>query len=382
MDLIEKLEILSEDAKFDLCGSYLCSPQEIRRKSTIYGWIYPTTLPNGTTVRLLKTLLSNDCIHNCYYCANRADRPFKRLSFTSDEMVRLFLEMKRRNLVDGLFLSSAVTKSPKETMENMLKVAEILREVYKFKGYIHLKILPESSEDYLIRAMELADRVSINLEAPKKEYLTKIAPQKNFDNLFKKIEIINKLLLKDKRPKYGFTTQFVVGAENEKDKEILYTVYNLYKKYNLNRAYFSAFKPIPMTPFEDLPPTSTWREHRLYQADFLLRKYNFSLEELIFQSDGNLYINEDPKWIWAINHPEFFPIEINKANLNELLRIPGIGPICAKRIINERKKNKIRNIKDLEKLGVVVKRASKFILINGKRPTEERQLELFNAFYF
>lgn len=374
MHISEKLEILSKDAQFDLCGSYLCSPESVRRKPSINGWIYPTMLPNGKTLRLLKTLLSNDCIHNCYYCANRVDRPFQRLSFTVDEMVKLFLELKRRDLVDGLFLSSAVTKSPKETMENMIKVAEILREKYRFMGYIHLKVLPEASEDYVARAMELADRVSINLEAPSTIYLKKIAPEKNFDNLLKKIEVINILYIKGIKPKLGFTTQLVIGASGEKDKDILSTISILYEKFNLTRAYYSAFQPIPKTPLEDLPPTSTWREHRLYQADFLLRRYYFSLKDLIYDSNGNLYLEEDPKWIWAINNPEFFPVDINKATLKELLRVPGIGPISAKRIIEKRKYGLFKNIKELEALGVVIKRTIPFILINGKRPKEDNQL--------
>ncbi len=375
MHISEKLEILSKDAQFDLCGSYLCSPESVRRKSSINGWIYPTMLPNGKTVRLLKTLLSNDCIHNCYYCANRVDRLFQKLSFTVDEMVKLFLELKRRGLVDGLFLSSAVTKSPKETMENMIKVAEYLREKYRFMGYIHLKVLPEASEDYISRAMELADRVSINLEAPNTIYLKKIAPEKNFDNLLKKIEVINNLYTKGIKPKFGFTTQLVIGASEEKDRDILSTISKLYEKFNLTRAYYSAFQPIPKTPLEDLPPTSTWREHRLYQADFLLRKYYFSLKDLIFDSNGNLYLEEDPKLIWAINNPEVFPVDINKATLKELLRVPGIGPISAKRIIDKRRYGLFKNIKELEALGVVVKRTIPFILINGKRPKEDNQLK-------
>ncbi|MCX7845248.1 MAG: helix-hairpin-helix domain-containing protein [Dictyoglomaceae bacterium] len=378
MHISDKLEILAKDAQFDLCGSYLCSREGVRRRSSLNGWIYPTMLPNGKTVRLLKTLLSNDCIHNCYYCSNRNDRSFQRLSFTPDEMVKIFLELRRKFLVDGLFLSSAVSKSPKETMNNMIKVAEILREKFKFKGYIHLKILPEAKEDYIIRALELADRVSINLEAPNFFYLLKIAPEKNFDNLFRKIEFINKLYSKGLKPKHGFTTQLVVGASGENDKDILSTIFLLYEKFNLTRAYYSAFQPIPKTPLENLPPTSTWREHRLYQADFLLRKYYFSLTDLVFDHNENLYLNYDPKWVWAINHPEFFPIEINKAGYKELLKVPGIGPISAKRIIEKRKENPFKNIKELETLGINEKRASSFILINGKRVYEERQLRFPN----
>ncbi|HOL39923.1 MAG TPA: putative DNA modification/repair radical SAM protein [Dictyoglomaceae bacterium] len=377
MYVSDKLEILAESAKFDLCGSFLCSPEAVKRTPTLKGWIYPTTLPNGKTVRLLKILLSNDCIHNCYYCANRANRSFPRISFSADELVRLFLELKRKNLVDGLFLSSAVTKSPKNTMEEMLKVAEILRERHNFKGYIHLKILPESSEDYIETAIKYADRVSINLEAPGEEYLKKIAPEKNFSLLFKKMEVLKKLLQKGIRPKAGITTQFVVGASQEKDTEILSLTSKLYKEYQLGRAYFSAFQPIAKTPLEDLPPTSTWREVRLYQADFLIRRYAFSIEEFVFEN-GNLPLNEDPKMVWAENHPDFFPIEINKAPYLELLRIPGIGPQSAKKILKVREENSIKDIKDLKKLGINSERCKDFILINGKSPSfSSRQLCLF-----
>ncbi|MGB9788994.1 putative DNA modification/repair radical SAM protein [Dictyoglomus turgidum] len=376
MNNTEKLEILSEAAKFDLCGSFLCSKESIQRKPTLKGWIYPTTLPDGRTVRLLKILLSNDCIHNCYYCANRRDRNFQRVSFTADELVRLFLELRRKNLVDGLFLSSAVTKSPKYTMEQMLKTVEILREKHNFKGYIHLKILPESSLDYIEAAIRYADRVSVNLEAPKEDYLKEIAPEKNLNLLMSKLEMIKKLSERNLKPKSGITTQFVVGATREKDIEILSLTFKLYQEYNLSRAYFSAFQPIPQTPLEELHPTPTWREVRLYEADFLIRKYNFSIDELIFDENGNLPLREDPKIIWAKANPQFFPIEINTATYEQLLRIPGIGPISAKKIIKVRKEQKIKDIKDLKKLGIQVERCKNYILINGRSPFSEKQLSL------
>lgn len=375
MHISEKIEILAESAKFDLCGSFLCSPQKIQRKPTLNGWIYPTILPDGKTIRLLKILLSNDCIHNCYYCNNRRDRPFQRVSFTADELVRLFLELRRKNLVDGLFLSSAVTRSPKHTMEQMLKVAEILREKHNFKGYIHLKILPESTIDYIETAIRYADRVSVNLETPKENYLKEIAPEKDLNKLISKLEMIKTLSRKNIKPKAGITTQFVVGASKERDIEILSMTYKLYQEYELSRAYFSAFQPIPFTPLEDHKPTSTWREVRLYEADFLIRKYNFSIDELIFDEEGNLPLQEDPKLLWAKKNTNFFPIEINKAGYNELIRIPGIGPISAQKILKARKTQKIKDINDLKKLGIQIERCKNFILINGKSPSSsEKQL--------
>lgn len=378
MHISEKIEILAESAKFDLCGSFLCSPQKTQRKPTLNGWIYPTVLPDGKTIRLLKILFSNDCIHNCYYCSNRRDRPFQRISFSADELVRLFLELRRKNLVDGIFLSSAVTKSPKYTMEQMLKVTEILREKHNFKGYIHLKILPESSVDYIETAIKYADRVSINLEAPKEDYLREIAPEKNLNLLISKLEIIKNLSRKNIKPKAGITTQFVVGASKERDIEILSMTHKLYQEYDLSRAYFSAFQPIPSTPLEDHKPTSTWREVRLYEADFLIRKYSFSINELIFDEEGNLPLEEDPKLLWAKKNIDFFPIEINKADYKELIRVPGIGPISAQKILKIRKTQKIKDINDLKKLGIQVERCKNFILINGKSPSSlEKQLTLF-----
>ncbi|MFN3698931.1 MAG: putative DNA modification/repair radical SAM protein [Dictyoglomus sp.] len=378
MHISDKVNLLAEAAKFDLCGSFLCSPQAVQRKPTLNGWIYPTILPNGKTVRLLKILFSNDCIHNCYYCANRRDRSFRRISFTADELLRLFLELKRKNLVDGLFLSSAVTRSPKYTMEQMLKVAEVLREKYAFRGYIHLKIFSESSPDYIEAAIKYADRVSVNLESPQEKYLREIAPEKDFSQLLNKFEILKNLSQKNLRPKAGITTQFVVGASKEKDIEILSLVSKLYREYELSRAYFSAFQPIPFTPLEEKSPTSTWREIRLYEADFLIRKYNFSLNEFIFDEKGNLPLEEDPKLLWAKQNLELFPIEINKADYNQLIRIPGIGPISAKKILELRKTQKIKDINDLKKLGIQVERCKNFILINGRSPSSlEKQLTLF-----
>lgn len=380
MDTEEKLLILGKSAQYDLCGNYLC--QGAHRIRGGYGqWIYPAVLPDGKEIRLFKVLLSNNCSNNCNYCANRLERDFTRISFRPLELARIFMSLKEKRLAEGLFLSSAVEYDPKKTMEEMIKTVEILRNNYKFNGYIHLKILPGVTPDYIEQAMRLADRVSVNLEAPDGEKLKRLSIEKDFENdLLRSIKYIKNFMEKGLKPRAGYTTQFVVGPAGESDKELILLVERLYKELGLKRAYFSAFQPVKDTPLEDHPPTPLIREHRLYQADFLLREYGFSANELVFNKEGRLYLPVDPKYAWAMNHPEFFPIEINTAEKEKLIRIPGIGPKSANRIIQFRKKEKIRDLETLKGLGVVIKRAKDFILLDGKRVKEKNvQLKLFNS---
>ncbi|MBC7319835.1 putative DNA modification/repair radical SAM protein [bacterium] len=376
MDTEEKLLILGRSAQYDLCGNYLC--QGAHRIRSGYGqWIYPAVLPDGKEIKLFKVLLSNNCSNNCNYCANRCERDFTRIKFTPQELVKAFISLKERRLVQGLFLSSAVEYDPKKTMEDMIKAVEILRFNYGFNGYIHLKILPGVTRDYIEQAMRLADRVSVNLEAPSGEKLKKLSIDKDFDkDLLGTIKVIKEFVDKGIRPRAGYTTQFVVGPAGESDKELIYLVDRLYKELGLKRAYYSAFQPIKNTPLEDHPPTPLIREHRLYQADFLLRDYGFSANEFVFDREGKLFLPIDPKLAWAMNHPEYFPVEINTADITRLLRVPGIGPKSARRIIEFRKKEKIKDLETLKGLGVVVKRAKDFVLLNGKRVKEERYTQL------
>lgn len=261
-------------------------------------------------------------------------------------------------------------------MDEMIKTVEILRFKYRFPGYIHLKILPGASLSYVERAIELADRVSINLEAPNQERLSRISANKDFDDLLLRMKWINAITSRGKPLSSGHTTQFVVGAADETDRELLGTTWNLYQKLGLTRAYFSAFRPVEGTPLEGHSPTSPIREHRLYQADFLLRRYGFKFEELAFDVQGNLPLNLDPKVVWALNHPEKFPVEVNKASYQELLKVPGIGPSSASRIVRDRLKSKFHTLEELRSTGAVVRRAAPFILING-RSQEPLQLELW-----
>lgn len=376
MDIEEKLLILGRSAQYDLCGNYLC--QGAHRIRSGYGqWIYPAVLPDGKEIKLFKVLLSNNCSNNCNYCANRCERDFTRIKFTPQELVKAFISLKEKRLVQGLFLSSAVEYDPKKTMEDMIKAVEILRFNYRFSGYIHLKILPGVTRDYIEQAMKLADRVSVNLEAPSGERLKKLSINKDFDrDLIGTIKVIKDLVDKGIKPRAGYTTQFVVGPAGESDRELIYLVDKLYKELGLKRAYYSAFQPIRNTPLEDYPPTPLIREHRLYQADFLLRDYGFSADELVFTKEGKLFLPVDPKLAWAMNHPEYFPVEINTADITRLLRVPGIGPKSARRIIELRRKEKIKDIETLKGLGVVIKRAKNFVLINGKRVKEEKYTQL------
>jgi predicted DNA-binding helix-hairpin-helix protein len=328
-------------------------------------YIYPAATPKGR-VPLLKILMSSECENGCLYCENRSSRSSRRYRFEPEELARAFLEMESRGLVQGLFLSSGIDINPDATMERTISTVEIIRLKYGFQGYIHLKIMPKSSSSYIERAIDLADRVSVNLEAPTEHHLQKICPDKDFGALLNQMRKIKEV--SEGKASLSQTTQFVVGASDESDREILKTCEELYSKFGLNRIYFEAFRPVPNTPLEDHPPVPKTRQDRLYQADFLLRSYGFSFREFIFSEDGNLEPKLDPKLSWALHHPENFPIEVNKASFGELLRIPGIGPRCARSILElRRREGEIRSACVLKACGVPFKRVAPFILVNGSR---------------
>ncbi|MEN3184281.1 MAG: radical SAM protein [Atribacterota bacterium] len=370
----EKFALLGAEARFDLCGS--CFRGESRIRHPRGGWIYPVALPDGRRIPVLKILLSNACVHNCLYCANRAGRPSQRATFSAEELARLFMHLYGRGLVQGLFLSSAVFREAPEAMTEMIKVAEILRFSYRFPGYIHLKILPEVGYDFVAEAARLATRISVNLEAPSAEYLRRIAPEKDFSRIFEKFSWFRKLR-EEGMLRGGFTTQFVVGAAGERDRDILKATATLYRDFQAQRVYYSAFQPVPGTPLEDAPFVSTWREHRLYQADFLLRRYGFSYEEIPFEDDGNLSLTRDPKTAWALRHPEYFPVEVSRAPYEVLLRVPGIGPETARKILRLRQEGVSITPEGLRKLSPSAARALPFLLFRGRRVASCRQLSLF-----
>jgi predicted DNA-binding helix-hairpin-helix protein len=323
----------------------------------------------------LKTLLTSACERNCYYCPFRAGRDFPRATFTPDELARTYATLYQAGVVEGIFLSSGIAGGGVRIQDRLIDTAEILRYRLGFRGYIHLKIMPGAERQQVERSMQLADRISINLESPNAKRLYSLAPHKEFFNeLLQPLRWANEIR-KSAPPNQAWkghwpssTTQFVVGAVGETDLELLSTTEFLYREVRLKRAYYSPFRPAPDTPLENEPAESPLREQRLYQSSFLLRDYHFALEDLSFDSAGNLPLHKDPKLAWAERNLAERPIEINQATLEELLRIPGIGPIMSREILNTRRTYPIRDISDLRKLGINPSRAVPFILINGKRP--------------
>ncbi len=332
-------------------------------------------LPNGQQIKLLKTLLTSACERNCFYCPFRAGRDFHRATFKPDEFASTFLALYRAGAVEGLFISSGVVKGGLYTQDLLLDTADILRNKAGYTGYLHLKIMPGAEKAQVEQAMRLADRVSINLEAPNTRRLADLAPRKRFlDELLQPLRWVDEV--RRTQPDHlgwngrwpSSVTQFVVGAVGENDLELLSTTAALYSQLHLRRAYFSSFNPIEDTPLENLPPSPPLRSARLYEASFLLRDYGFHLEELPFESDGSLPLHTDPKLAWAQVNLAETPVEINRASREQLLRVPGIGPRSAAVILSARRQQRILSIEDLRKLGIQTTRAAPYLLLNGFRP--------------
>ena len=326
-------------------------------------------------VKLLKTVLTTACERNCNYCAFRAGRDFRRATLPAEEMARIFHQMYIAGIVEGLFLSSGVAGGGIRTQDRLIDTAEILRRKYAYRGYLHLKIMPGAEKDQVLRAMQLATRVSVNLEAPNPARLIDLAPRKNFINeLMRPLswveEIRSKLINSNRYDRRwpSLATQFVVGSVGESDLELLQTSEHLFNKVGLTRIYYSKFTPIRGTPFENLPPEKLLRQNRLYQAAFLLRSYGYTYEEFDFTQNGNLPLDVDPKLAWARANLSATPVEVNKAESSLLLRIPGFGPKGVKAILETRSKHPIKEIGDLKRLGINPRRAVEYILINGKPP--------------
>jgi len=367
MDTEKKLKILGQQAKFDACGC----PAILDKKwlhpslSSVYPFVYTAIGEGGRSVRLFKTLQMNACRNNCRYCANRRDRDFFRTWFTPEELARIFMEYYRRRLADGFFLSSAIVKNSEWTQEKILETLKILRERYGYRGYVHTKIMPGISGKLVQEISRYSDRISVNLEGINQKYLSILAPDKNFDILLATLKEIS-YLNTEKPLKAGVTTQIVVGASGEKDSEILKLSRELYKNLHLWRVYYSRFDPVPDTPLQHQAPCTHLREVRLYQADFLLRKYGFEPDDFVFNENGNLPEGIDPKLAWAMMHPEFFPVEINTAPFEKLLRVPGVGRISATRIVEIRRQTKFLDMEQLKKIGVRTGKARGYITLNGR----------------
>ncbi len=351
-----------------------------KQRDAVY--VHPAQLPNGKTVKLLKTLLSSACERDCFYCPFRAGRDFRRATFKPDEFANLFIQLNQAKIAEGIFLSSGIAGGGIRTQDKLLDAAEILRRKLGFRGYIHLKIMPGAEKAQVERAMQLADRVSVNLEAPNTERLARLAPHKQFlEELLRPLRWVEEI--RRNQPAYkgwngrwpSTVTQFVAGGADESDLELLTTTAWLNKNVRLSRAYFSAFHPIRDTPLENKAATDPLREHRLYQASFLLRDYGFELEDLPFADNGFLPLPIDPKQAWAQMNLAERPVEINRAEKRELLRIPGIGPKGAEAILKARRTGKLRDLSSLRKLGILADRAAPFVLLDGKRAVQ--QLSLF-----
>ena len=377
----EKLRILSDAAKYDVS----CSSSGSSRKNTNNGLgnaavngICHSWSADGRCISLLKILMTNYCIYDCKYCINRRDNDIERAMLTPDEIVRLTINFYKRNYIEGLFLSSGIIKSADYTMELMIAVAKKLRLEEKFNGYIHMKVIPGASRQLINEIGLYVDRVSVNIEFAENTALKLLAPDKKASDISTSMGLIRKNMLEnieDKKifkstPSFipaGQTTQMIIGASGESDYSILTRSENLYKNFELKRVYYSGYVPVNksgiLVSTDQAVPMI--REHRLYQADWLLRFYDFKADEILDEKDPFVDPLLDPKTNWAIKNSHFFPIEINKASYKDLLRVPGIGVTSAKRIVMTRKYSIIR-YEHLKKLGIVIKRAKYFITVNGE----------------
>ncbi len=361
---LKKLKILGESAKYDLCN-YIYPGIDTYLSGKFPG-IYTSTSPNGHCINLFKVLMTNKCSNDCKYCINSRRSKLERYEFTPHELSNLFLDYYNKRYVEGLFLSSGASKDIDSSMDREIEVARILRE-QGFDGYIHLKILPGTSFDLIKRAMSLANRVSVNIESATPNGLEELSSTKNFKmDILRRMKWINRLSKKDPDlAPSGQTTQFIVGATDESDENILKRTMRLSDKYEIKRSYFSSFNPLKDTPLENHQGPHPKRAARLYQADFLLNSYGFSIDELVFDQNGNMEAEIDPKYSFALNNMDLFPLEINEASVEELLKVPGIGIISANKIITLRKRGlKISKLEELKKLGVSTKRAEPFIKLN------------------
>lgn len=380
MELLEKLQILAAAAKYDVSCSSSGSARQNKPGglgNSHYAGICHSWSDDGRCISLLKILLTNYCVYNCAYCVNRVSNDLPRAFFTPDEIAELTVSFYRRNYIEGLFLSSAIFQNPDHTMELLLLTVRKLREEYRFNGYIHLKAIPGADFRLIAAAGMYADRMSVNIEFPSSQSLKLLAPQKKKENILKPMEFIRAQIEEAKeerriskgRPLFipaGQTTQLIIGATPDPDLNILRLSENLYRQYSLKRVYYSAYVPVgshPSLPRIAAPPLL--RENRLYQADWLLRFYGFKAAELLDESQPNFSTDVDPKTDWALKNLQYFPVEINTAEYEKLLRVPGIGVRSARRILAARRVHSL-DYEDLKKIGVVLKRAVHFITCKGK----------------
>ena len=392
MELLTKLEILADAAKYDAS----CASSGAVRRSSMGGkgigstegmGICHSYTPDGRCVSLLKVLLTNACIYDCAYCINRLSSNVQRARFSVDEVVKLTLDFYARNYIEGLFLSSGIVKNPDHTMGELVEVARRLRVEHDFRGYIHLKTIPDAALELLTQAGRYADRLSVNVELPKSESLQKLAPEKNAQTIrvamgqlrthidetkeARRQRSATSLVKRTAAPPFvasGQSTQLIVGADDANDRQIIDLAAHLYGSYRLSRIYYSAFSPIPDASKRlplSAPPLQ--RESRLYQTDWLLRHYGFSVDELLPRESPHLAMDIDPKLAWAFAHPEFFPVDVNRASREALLRVPGFGRRTVDRVVRARRLRAIRS-DDLKRLGVPTLKVLPFVVLPDYRP--------------
>ena len=381
-EIFEKLEILTDAAKYDVACTSSGSSRKGRQGmmgNTVAGGICHCFAADGRCISLLKILQTNECVYDCKYCQNRMSNDVKRAGFTPEEIAELTISFYRRNYIEGLFLSSGIQKNPDYTMEQMYQTIYLLRTKYKFNGYIHVKAIPGADSRLIQMTGYLADRMSVNIELPTAESLRLLAPHKTRKNILAPMRFVQQMSAENQYeiqtyrhvPKFvpaGQSTQMIIVATPESDYQILHVAESLYKKFDLKRVFYSAF--IPVNEDKNLPSVKEQRppllrEHRLYQADFLMRFYGFKAGELLSEDNQNFNDYIDPKCQWAVGHLECFPVEIMTADYYTLLRVPGIGTNSVRRIIKARKHAKL-SFTDLKKMGVVLKRALYFITCDGR----------------
>ncbi len=381
MDLLQKLEVLADAAKYDAsCASSGTAKRSSAGETTGVGstegmGICHAYAPDGRCISLLKILLTNSCIYDCLYCINRRSSGVQRARFTPEEVVTLTLGFYRRNCIEGLFLSSGIIKNPDYTMEQVIRVARLLREEHGFRGYIHLKTIPDASPELLAEAGRWADRLSINVELPTEASLGRLAPEKDMPGIRRTMGRmrlkIDEARAEKRAPRFapaGQSTQMIIGADSSSDRDILALSTNLYGNYGLKRVYYSAFSPIPdassALPSQKAPLV---REHRLYQADWLMRFYEFEAKELALDAGGNLDLSIDPKLAWALQHRDKFPVDLNTATREQMLRIPGLGVKSVTRLLQARRHRRLR-MDDLARLQLPITKIAPFVVVADHTP--------------
>ncbi|MGZ8399608.1 MAG: radical SAM protein [Gemmatimonadales bacterium] len=388
-DLDQKLDMLMSLAADDREGL----PPRLRHTKDV-GALRPLNIRHlrparGMRMALLRILMTNACSYNCHYCPMRRDRPMPRTLLKPEELVRIFLGAHQRGWCQGLFITTGIPGRPVKVMDDLIQVLELLRERHHFGGYIHVKLVAGSETSQIDRLTALASRVSLNFEAPCGKSLAQIAPDKSFPTTLQDFERVRSLVVREREARAhgrpvdplhpggasGMTMQFVVGATPDTDHSLLSTVTRLKAAGGVHHPHFSAFRPISDTPMENVQATPALREHRLYQAAHLLDGYGFSPDEVVYAPDGNLPLALDPKSAWALAHPEQFPLEVQRAAYEELVRVPGIGPVAARRIVDQRATVSLRGLADLRKLGVVTTRAGGFLTLRGRRLQTTRWTE-------